>query len=256
MRSCILAAVFSVVLGRSTVSIDLGWRFYRGVPTVPGPCETPFNTNYTGQQCDGLAFAGTAITQDECAAACCGDLDCQIWQWNPVDPTSGGGCWIGAIPAGGCNPDPAWTSYANASRAPGNVPVWALANFSDATWAVVDSPHDFIITGPNASQSPFVETADQGQAFIPKTVGVYRKHFLVPSSWVGTHVELYLEGMCELLRLKLPLARTTQRPRSLQMRLQHTISMALYSARTASATRARSSALTTQLEGFCTETAT
>ena len=54
---------------RTTVSIDLGWRFYRGLPVAPGPCTTPFNLNYTGQQCDGLSNADQAITQDECAAA-------------------------------------------------------------------------------------------------------------------------------------------------------------------------------------------
>lgn len=99
------------------------------------------------------------------------------------------------MPLQGCNLNSAWTSFANSTRDPSGVPSWAQLNFSDASWEVVDSPHDFIITGANVSESPFVESANQGQAFIPKTVGVYRKHFALPSTWAGTHVEVYLEGM-------------------------------------------------------------
>jgi len=60
----------------------------------------------------------------------------------------------------------------------------------------VDAPHDFIITGDDETQSPYVDDRSlQGQAFIPKAVAVYRKHFSVPLSWKNTHIELYLEGM-------------------------------------------------------------
>lgn len=69
-------------------------------------------------------------------------------------------------------------------------------NFSDSDWQVVDAPHDFIIGGANESQSPYVDDRSlQGQAFIPKTVGVYRKHFALPANFSGKHVELYVEGM-------------------------------------------------------------
>ena len=53
----------------------------------------------------------------------------------------------------------------------------------------------FIITGSDPTISPYDRSAEQGQAFIPKSVGAYRKHFAVPSEWQGQHIELYVEGM-------------------------------------------------------------
>ena len=182
---------------RTTVSIDLGWRFRRGPPPPPpGPCVLA--TNYSGQQCNGLSAVPAAASAGDCAAACCADSLCEIWQW--TRPGTGGGCWIGAVPAAGCNPSAAWESFANTSRSTGGaVPDWAALSYpadGAANWSVVDAPHDFIITGADETQSPYVDDASlQGQAFIPKTVGIYRKHFALPAAWQGQHVELYCEGM-------------------------------------------------------------
>ena len=179
-----------------SVSLDLGWRFYRGLPPNPAGCTSPFLTNYTGQQCNGLTNGSTAASAADCEALCCEDFNCQIWQWLGGGG-QGGGCWYGSIPPEGCNPDRAWISFANASRADA-VPSWALLDYPDtaANWSVIDAPHDFVIEGANPSESPYVNDRSlQGQAFIPKTVGVYRKHFQVPADWQGTHIELYVEGM-------------------------------------------------------------
>ena len=178
---------------RVTVSVDLGWRFFRGLP-APATCTTPFLQNYTGQECAGLGAAPQATTAAACELTCCADPTCEIWQFS-AQPLPGGGCWVGAVPPTGCNPGGSWTSFANTTRA-GGVPAWAALNFSDAAWDVIDAPHDFIITGANETQSPYVDDRSlQGQAFIPKSVGVYRKHFALPASFAGTHVELYVEGM-------------------------------------------------------------
>lgn len=180
---------------RVSVSIDLGWRFQRGPPPPPATCSTPFNTNFTGQQCSGLAAAPQATSASACAAACCDDPSCQLWQWSSTPPP-GGGCWLGAIPATGCTPSHEWLSFANATRSPSDVPSWAQLSYpADANWSTVDAPHDFIITGADEAQSPYVNDPSlKGQAFIPKTVAVYRKHFALPAEWEGTHVELYCEG--------------------------------------------------------------
>ena len=180
-----------------SVSLDLGWRFYRGLPPNPTGCTSTFLTNYTGQQCNGLINGSTAASAVDCEALCCEDFNCQIWQWLGGG-RPGAGCWYGSIPPEGCNPDTPWISFANASRADA-VPSWAQLDYPDtaaANWSVIDAPHDFIITGSNPNESPYVNDRSlQGQAFIPKTVGVYRKHFQVPADWQGTHIELYVEGM-------------------------------------------------------------
>lgn len=190
----LLCCATSCAALRTTVSADLGWRFFRGLP-APSECTTPFLQNYTGQECVGLTAAPQANSSAECQLACCADPTCQIWQWSDA-PTPGGGCWIGQVPPTGCNHSPSWTSFANTSRPVDGVPAWASLNYSDATWDVVDAPHDFIIGGSNETASPYVNISSlQGQAFIPKTVGVYRKHFVLPASFQNTHVELYIEGM-------------------------------------------------------------
>jgi beta-galactosidase/beta-glucuronidase len=188
------AFLLAVGASGSSVSLDLGWRFHRGVPAAP--CTSTFNTNYTTQQCDGLANGASAETVGECEALCCADLGCQIWQWLGGGG-EGAGCWFGLIPSQGCNPNTQWVSFANASRGV-EVPGWAALTYADTpanNWSVVDFPHDFIITGADPLVSPYDRSAQQGQAFIPKTVGAYRKHFAVPAAWRGQHIELYVEGM-------------------------------------------------------------
>lgn len=179
---------------RVTVSVDLGWRFHRGLPS-PSQCTTPFLQNYSGQECVGLSAAPQATSPADCELACCADPSCEIWQYSNA-PLPGGGCWIGQVPATGCQAGSSWTSFANTTRPTNGVPAWAALNYSDDSWDVIDAPHDFIITGPNETASPYVDDPSlQGQAFIPKTVGVYRKHFALPASFTDTHVELYVEGM-------------------------------------------------------------
>jgi hypothetical protein len=190
----LLSSAAAAATARTEVSIDLGWRFNRGPPPT-GTCGSPFNQNFTGQQCNGLAAVPSATSPADCSAACCGDPLCEIWQYLDA-PLPGGGCWIGQVPSSGCNGGTQWISFANTSRADGTVPQWATLGFADGNWSVVDAPHDFIIVGANETASPYVNDRSlQGQAFIPKTVATYRKHFQLPASWQGTHVELYNEGM-------------------------------------------------------------
>jgi beta-galactosidase/beta-glucuronidase len=194
----VLLSLSSPALSRVTVSFNLGWRFHRGLPTPP-VCTDPFLQNYTGKQCSGLGFVDSISSASQCQDACCDDSTCEIWQWSDL-PLPTGGCWIGQIPPSGCGPGTSWISFANTTRngGGGNVPDWAFLNYSDSSsnWTVVDAPHDFIITGANETEDPYVDDPSlQGQAFIPKAVGVYRKHFSLPSSWEGQHIDIYMEGM-------------------------------------------------------------
>eukprot|EP01060_Flectonema_neradi_P002083 TRINITY_DN1125_c0_g4_i1.p1 TRINITY_DN1125_c0_g4~~TRINITY_DN1125_c0_g4_i1.p1 ORF type:complete len:860 (+),score=185.18 TRINITY_DN1125_c0_g4_i1:47-2626(+) len=60
--------------------------------------------------------------------------------------------------------------------------------FDDSTWSVVNAPHDMLI------EQPYDPKASEKQAFIPRNVGWYRKHFKLPSDWEGSSVWMYVEG--------------------------------------------------------------
>jgi hypothetical protein len=169
---------------RVTVDFDFGWRWQRGSNTTCPPDAFPLN--YTGQQCTGLTLSGAALNAADCAAACCGSLACDIWQFCPNTTCgSGGGCWIGSITT--CNRNPSWVSYArNAST---SVPPEAESTFDDSSWEVIDLPHDSIITEEYVNESSLT-----GQAYLPKVVSWYRKHFALPANWSGSYIELYIEG--------------------------------------------------------------
>lgn len=93
----------------------------------------------------------------------------------------------------GCAPtqDFAWrhtldtVEPAHAGQSP---PPQALPAYDDASWKLVDAPHDMGIEGPIDYKFP----ADQG--FRKRTAGWYRKHFQLPSEWKGSSVWVYIEG--------------------------------------------------------------
>lgn len=84
---------------------------------------------------------------------------------------------------------PGWVSYAsNVSDTPPN-PLPDAPSFNDSAWPIVQLPHDFLIDGTFAANA-----TSGGQAFLPKNVSWYRKHFTLPSSWSGQHVDLLVQG--------------------------------------------------------------
>ena len=114
------------------------------------------------RECVGLGYLpGGDASPAACAAACCPDPSCLVWQWSKADTKP---CW-GGQPTGPCQPGNG--SFAGAARTgpPGSdVPVPARVAFDDGGWAKVDTPHDFVIDGtysPNVSNS---------QAGLPKNV--------------------------------------------------------------------------------------
>ena len=130
-----------------------------------------FPYNYTGQQCNGLSRSAYALTAGDCEAACCESLACEIWQYCPnATCGEGGGCWIGTVAS--CSPNAAWLSFARNSTTNSTVPPEAQPSFDDSAWQVLDLPHDSIITEAYVNESGLT-----GQAYLPKTVSWYRKHF-------------------------------------------------------------------------------
>jgi hypothetical protein len=67
-------------------------------------------------------------------------------------------------------------------------PAEAQSGFNDASWSLIDTPHDMLIA------QPYDIRAEMKQAYIFRGVGWYRKHFNLPSDWKGTAVWLYIEG--------------------------------------------------------------
>ena len=66
----------------------------------------------------------------------------------------------------------------------------ASANVDDASWEVVDAPHDFLIG------LSYNRTGDETEgAYLPRGEGWYRKHFRLPSEYRGRSVWLYFEGV-------------------------------------------------------------
>ena len=65
---------------------------------------------------------------------------------------------------------------------------FAERGFNDDKWARTSLPHDCLF-----NQS-FDKNAGDGAAFLPRTVVWYRKHFALPESLRGQHIEVYLQG--------------------------------------------------------------
>ena len=64
-------------------------------------------------------------------------------------------------------------------------------NFDDASWRMLDVPHDWSIEGPFDAQSP----AGGAGAFLPGGVGWYRKHFTLPADALGRRVFIEFDGI-------------------------------------------------------------
>jgi len=116
--------------------------------THAGFCN--FDKNLSGTQCFGLSQA-SADTQDECAAVCCLDPSCSVWQWDPTDK-----CWTGNDCSNNAS-NPEWASAGRTPIPPGPVgpagPPCTDASkpcsikYDDSAWRTVHTPHDFVVEG-------------------------------------------------------------------------------------------------------------
>jgi beta-galactosidase len=189
-----------------------------------------FPTPMNGLQCNGL-HGGDSTSESACAASCCGDDTCKIYQY--CDGTTGAcgsrSCWIGTIPESGCSPQTGWISSArNETPAPTAVcRTGLLADYGPGNWVTSDSALNWVgaarlsppappmqLVGPgsvNFDDSNFEQimlphdylariaptnvnvTPHQDQhGSIPFSNAWYRRHFTVPS---GTMLaRLYFDG--------------------------------------------------------------
>lgn len=65
------------------------------------------------------------------------------------------------------------------------------AKFDDASWRVLNVPHDWSIEGKFSADNP---TGKSG-GFLPAGIGWYRKHFVLPASDAGKHVFVDFDGV-------------------------------------------------------------
>ena len=187
----LLWVMFSLLLNlgaaREEIKFDFGWRFHLGDLTPFVNCNSSaFPHDLSGVECIGLK-SNQANSSEDCRNACCGDLNCAIWQFakdkgcwigNSKDCTRKNADWVGGgrdVPA----PTPPPSKTGPTSR-----------GYDDSSWELVDVPHDGIISG-NYSETDGPEK----QAYLPKNTTWYRKHFNLPSEWKGQSIWVYFEGV-------------------------------------------------------------
>jgi beta-galactosidase len=78
-------------------------------------------------------------------------------------------------------------SYANAKAGK----TWGAAapEFDDTMWRELDLPHDWAVEGP------FNSEANIAQGYRPRGMGWYRRHFKLPATDRGRHLELQFDGV-------------------------------------------------------------
>ena len=173
---------------REEINFDFGWRFHLGdIPSLLSCNNTAFPHNLSNVECMGLKANTAAKNDQDCRDACCGDPSCAIWQYAREK-----GCWIGT--SSDCtHKNTAWVGGGRDLPVPPLPPAKTgptSRRYDDSSWEVVDVPHDGIING-NYSETDGPEK----QAYLPKNVTMYRKHFNLPEEWKGQSIWVYFEGI-------------------------------------------------------------
>ena len=185
---------------RETVFFGNAWRFHFG----PGGNDAgagPGNDwasafSPTAGPCVGEYPDPHRVTQSDCATACAYDSACLSWRSSAF--TGGRSCWHSrGAPASGCTPahdNASTTGGARAAATPLQTDYTFAASTlaEDGGWPLVDAPHDALMTTNNSfSQAG----GDDNHGYRIRSVVWYRKHFQLPSEWVGAHVLLRFDGV-------------------------------------------------------------
>ena len=167
--------------------------------------------------CTLLAYAARRPVLEDCRGICSTTPGCLAWQYGVHSDVGNGlnSCYI-HDPALGSPPvctKASKPATATASMSIRNPPPFTLmhgesrprpppalqdrsgvayreAAFDDSKWAIVDVPHDFIMSGT------YTEEASLKHGFLPRnTSGWYRKSFAIPAAWRGGSTSLRFDGI-------------------------------------------------------------
>ena len=72
-----------------------------------------------------------------------------------------------------------------------DVPGGEKVEHDDASWRLLDVPHDWSIEGEYSKDHPMGDTG----GYLPAGIGWYRKSIEVPAEWKGKHVEIAFDGV-------------------------------------------------------------
>jgi hypothetical protein len=190
---------------RETVPFSRAWRFHLG-PGLDDAGAGPGNNwqasfSPTAGPCADEYPDPHRISPSDCETACAYEPGCAAWRSTAF---SGGRTCFHSRSAGGCTPSPnnasttggvraaatpLQTAYAFAARAP---PAGA------AGWPLVDAPHDALASPLNN----FSEAGgDERHGYRVRTVAWYRKSFVLPADWAGSHVFLRFDGAVTFLQV-------------------------------------------------------
>jgi hypothetical protein len=198
-------------VGRQTAFFGFGWRFQLQEPAAARSGETcAFPTDLSNRSCAGLSLHEDTNhwTPQDCELSCCSDPSCLVWQYESKDmyaPLGQANWGQGRCLHGGadvrCNASgPARCTFDGSTSTPcvggqrsafqplrRNWP-FVAPEHDDSGWPTVDVPHDFVINGT------FAPDDDAHRAFLPRGVGLYRKHFTLPAAWEGSAVQLVFDA--------------------------------------------------------------
>eukprot|EP01084_Bolivina_argentea_P265989 451018_1 len=174
---------------RERLTADFNWLFHLGESGLVQCTDADFPINMAGVQCLGLSEA-QASNIDDCRNACCGDPNCQTYQWCPQSQPKGctpaSSCWIGARKD--CSNGTGWESMGRPTPAPIVGPI--APNYNDSNWTKKNVPHDFVV-----ETGAFNPNNDKSHGYLPKNISWYRKHFSLDSSYKGQSIWLDFDGV-------------------------------------------------------------
>ena len=109
----------------------------------PSSCSNnsqSFPFSYNDIQCNGLSGV-SASSEADCAAACCSDSTCEIYQWcNPSSSSSSSSCgppsscWIGQLTGSVCKSEDGWLSRARNVTYGSTCQTGLLSDYGPGNW--------------------------------------------------------------------------------------------------------------------------
>jgi beta-galactosidase len=207
---------------RTVASLNEGWKFQEdghaggGKPQDCESLEKTFPVDASGKQCTGLKQATGVHDLAACAAACCAESACTVYQFCPGGDAGCGveSCWIGQLGGSGgpgaCKKAKGWEGRGRNGGGSGPSPAPPAGGkcadprcdpkTDDSAWRVVNVPHDFVVehnfsqtfstyseqvAGEVAVGDGLGTTDPKVHGYLPFGVAWYRKHFTPPASLSG-----------------------------------------------------------------------